>query len=228
VAKRLPPRVRLALSICVGAIVGVLAVVIVTGGGANGGGAAQGLSLTDGFAGARLPPNIPPPDFTLHDQNGHTVRLSAYAGKVVILTFLYSTCQDTCPLIAQQIRGALDQVAGGGAQVPALAVSVDPTDDTPLNAQRFLFKQSVVGRMSFLLGTRAQLQPIWRSFGIAPQSAGTSTRSDHSVDTILLDKVGRPTVGFQADLLTPEALAHDVRKLEAQPPTAHPPARVQL
>lgn len=225
-AKRLPPRVRLALSICVGAIVGVLAVVIVTGG-AAGGGAAQGLSLTDGFAGARLPPNIPPPDFTLRDQDGHVVRLASYAGKVVILTFLYSTCQDTCPLIAQQIRGALDQL-GGTTAVPALAVSVDPTDDTPLNAQRFLFKQSVVGRMSFLLGTRAQLEPIWRSFGIAPQTARSSTRSDHSVDTILLDKAGRPTVGFQADLLTPEALAHDVRRLEAQPAPAHPPARAQL
>jgi protein SCO1/2 len=222
-AARLPPRVRLALSVCVGALVGVLAVVIVTGGRANDG---KALQLTDGFAGAQLPPGIRPADFTLSDQDGRTVRLSDYAGRVVILTFLYSTCQDTCPLIAQQIRGALDQLGGSG--VPAVAVSVDPTDDTRLNAQRFLFKQSVVGRMRFLLGTRAQLEPIWRSFGIQPQSTTATTRSDHSVDTILLDKAGRPTVGFQADLLTPEALAHDVRKLEAQPLPAHPPARVRL
>jgi protein SCO1/2 len=222
-AARLPPRVRLALSICVGAVVGVLAVVIATGGPASRG---QGLTLTDGFAGAQLPPDIKPADFSLKDQDGKAVRLSDYAGRVVILTFLYSTCQDTCPLIAQQVRGALDQLGGSG--VPAVAVSVDPTDDTPLNAQRFLFKQSVVGRMSFLLGTRGQLRPIWRAFGIRPQSAGASTRSDHSVDTVLLDKAGRPTVGYQADELTPEALAHDVRKLEAQPPPAHPPARVEL
>jgi protein SCO1/2 len=129
-------------------------------------------------------------------------------------------------LIAQQIRGALDQLGRG--VVPALAVSVDPTADTPLNAQRFLFKQSVVGRMRFLLGTRAQLEPIWRSFAIQPQSTTATTRSDHSVDTILLDKAGRPTVGYQADELTPEALAHDVRRLEREPLPAHPPARVQL
>jgi protein SCO1/2 len=221
-AIRLPPRVRLALCICAGGLVGVLAVLVLTGPSSS---RPADLNLVQGFAGAQLPPGIPPADFALHDQDGRLVRLSDYAGRVVILTFLYSTCQDTCPLIAQQIRGALDQV---GTAVPALAVSVDPTDDTPLNAQRFLFKQSVVGRMSFLLGTKAQLEPIWRSFGIAPQTAGSSTRSDHSVDTILLDKAGRPTVGFQADLLTPEALAHDVRKLEAQPAPAHPPARVQL
>jgi len=221
-AARLPPRVRLALSICVGAVVGVLGVVIVTGGR----GSTDALQLTGGFAGAQLPPTIPPADFTLRDQDGRTVHLRDYAGRVVILTFLYSTCQDTCPLIAQQIRGALDQLGGSG--VPAVAVSVDPTDDTPLNAQRFLFKQSVAGRMSFLLGTRGQLQPIWRAFGIQPQTAGASTRSDHSVDTVLLDKAGRPTVGYQADELTPEALAHDVRRLEAEPAPAHPPARLRL
>jgi protein SCO1/2 len=221
-AARLPPRVRLALSVCVGALIGVLAVVIVTGGPSR----TQTLQLTDGFAGAQLPPAIKPADFTLSDQDGKTVRLSDYAGRVVILTFLYSTCQDTCPLIAQQIRGALDQLGRG--VVPALAVSVDPTADTQLNAQRFLFKQSVVGRMRFLLGTRAQLEPIWRSFAIQPQSTTATTRSDHSVDTILLDKAGRPTVGYQADELTPEALAHDVRRLEREPLPAHPPARVQL
>ena len=26
------------------------------------------------------------------------------------MTFIYSTCEDTCPLIAQQIRGALDDL----------------------------------------------------------------------------------------------------------------------
>jgi protein SCO1/2 len=219
---RLPPRVRLALSICVGAVVGVLAVVILTGGPSSG----HALQLTDGFAGAQLPQAIRPADFTLEDQDGKTVRLGDYAGRVVILTFLYSTCQDTCPLIAQQIRGALDQLGGGA--VPALAVSVDPTADTRVNAQRFLFKQSVVGRMRFLLGTRARLQPIWRAYGIAPQRAGASTRSDHSVDTILLDRAGRPTVGYQADALTPEALAHDVRRLEAEPAPTRVPPRVEL
>ena len=30
------------------------------------------------------------PDFTLHDQNGRVVRLSAERGKVVMITFLYT------------------------------------------------------------------------------------------------------------------------------------------
>ena len=153
------------------------------------------------------------------------MRLSDYAGRVVILTFLYSTCQDTCPLIAQTIRGALDQL---GRPVPAVAVSVDPTDDTPLNARRFLVKQSVVGRLEFLLGTRRALGADLAAFGIAPQTAGQGTRSDHSVDTVLIDAAGRPRIGYQSDLLTPEALVHDIRRLEAEPVPALRPARVEL
>ncbi len=218
---RLPPRVRLALSIGVGALVGVLAVLVLTGGPRR----PVRLDLVAGFAGARLPASLPPDDFALRDQDGHLVRLRDYAGRVVILTFLYSTCRDTCPIIAQQIRGALDQL---GRPVPALAVSVDPVGDTPLNAQRFLVNQSVAGRLDFLLGTRGQLAPIWRTYGIQPQSPGQGSRSDHSVDTVLLDKVGRPRVGFQSDELAPEPLAHDIRRLEAEPLPAHPPARVAL
>ncbi len=220
-AARFPARVRLALSICLGCLVGVLAAVLLTGAR----GAGTRVNLVGGFAGAQLPPEIPPADFALRDQDGRLVRLRDYAGHVVIVSFLYSTCRDTCPLIAQQIRGALDQL---GRPVPALAVSVDPAEDTPLNARRFLLKQSVTGRLRFLLGSRAALAPIWHGFGIQPQSAGQASRSDHSVDTLLLDATGRPRIGFQSADLTPEALAHDIRRLAAEPPPAHPPPRVEL
>jgi protein SCO1/2 len=221
VTTRLAPRVRLALSVCVGALVGVLAVLVLTGGP----GRPAPLGLVEGFAGAQLPPSLPADDFALRDQDGRLVRLRDYAGKVVILTFLYSTCQDTCPLIAQQIRGALDQL---GRPVPALAVSVDPVGDSPLNAQRFLVRQSVAGRLDFLLGTRGQLAPIWRAYGIQPLTAGQPSGSEHSVDVVLLDKAGRPRIGYQSAELSPEPLVHDIVRLEAEPVAAHPPPRVVL
>jgi protein SCO1/2 len=220
-APHLPPRVRLALGVGLGCLVGVLAVVVLAGGP----GPTTDLQLVEGFAGAQRPPQIPPDDFALRDQDGHRVRLSDYAGRVVILAFLYSTCQDTCPLIAQQIRGALDQL---GRPVPALAISVDPSADTPLNARRFLVKQSVAGRLRFLLGSRAELAPVWRGYFVKPQTPGSSSRSDHTVDVVLVDKAGRQRIGFPSDQLTPEALAHDIRRLVAEPPPTHPPARVQL
>src|SRR4051812_27121188 len=75
------------------------------------------------FQGAELPPDVKAPDFSLRDENGKRVSMRQYRGKVVVVTFLYSHCHDTCPVQAQQIKGALDDL---GHDVPALAISVDP------------------------------------------------------------------------------------------------------
>jgi len=163
----------------------------------------------NGFAGG-LRPAIPPKDFTLRDQDGRTVSLRALRGQVVVLTFMYSTCQDTCPVTAQTIRGALNQV---GHDVPVLAISVDPAHDTPDTAERFLVKQSMsAGRMRFLLGTRSQLAPVWKAYGVRPQGKGF----EHTAYVAVLDKTGRQRVGFPVDHLTDSYLAHDIRKLESE------------
>jgi protein SCO1/2 len=162
----------------------------------------------NGFAGALSPPGIAIRDFSLRDQEGRPASLREYRGRVVVLAFLYSTCQDTCPVTAQTIRGALDQV---GHDVPVLAVSVDPANDTRDAAERFLVKQGLsAGRMRFLLGTRAQLQPIWDAYGIRPQGKGF----DHTAYVAVLDREGRQRVAFPADQMTDRDLAHDIRKLE--------------
>jgi protein SCO1/2 len=164
----------------------------------------------DGFAGALSPADIPVRDFELRDQNGRPASIHEYRGKVVVLTFMYSTCQDTCPVTATTIRGALDQL---GHDVPVLAVSVDPAHDTPDTAERFLVKQSMsAGRMRFLLGNRAQLQPVWKAYGIQPQGQGF----EHTAYVAVLDKTGRQRVGFPIDHLTDSYLAHDIRKLEGE------------
>ena len=88
------------------------------------------------------------------------------------MTFVYSTCEDTCPAQVQSIRGALDKL---GRDVPVLAVSVDPRNDTRDRARRFLLEQHVTGRVRFVLGTERELAPVWRGYGIAPQRGGSTT-----------------------------------------------------
>src|SRR5262245_6452320 len=119
--------------------------------------AALGIVLSsnptvDRVAGSRsegsLRPTIPPKDVQLFYQQGQRARRSDQRGRVVILTFLYSTCHDTWPITATTIRGALDDL---GHDVPVFAVSVDPAHDTAARARRFLVRQQMVRRMSFLL-----------------------------------------------------------------------------
>jgi len=162
-----------------------------------------------GFAGF-LRPTIPARDFVLRDQDGQRVALSDFGGQVTVLTFLYSTCQDTCPVTATTIRGALDDL---GHDVPALAVSVDPAHDPPASAQRFLVQRRLMGgRMRFLLGDRPTLARVWKDYGIRPQGDGF----EHSAYVLLIDRAGRQRVGFPVSQLTSEGLVHDIRRLERE------------
>jgi len=160
------------------------------------------------FAGA-IRPESPPAHFALQDQDGKLISASSLRGQPVIVAFLYSTCRDSCPTIAQQIRGALDRL---GRDIPVVAISVDPANDTPASAKRFLAAQHLGGRMNFLLGTAQTLQPVWREFGIEPQKTGR----EHTATVVLLDAEGHQRIGFPLSELTPEGIAHDVRVLERE------------
>jgi protein SCO1/2 len=166
---------------------------------------------SSGFDGAALPANVRAHDFTLTDRSDkdRAVSLGQYRGQVVVLAFLYSTCGPTCIVIAQQIRGALDELA---RPVPVLFVSADPAADTPARVRRFLAQVSLTGRARYLTGSPSQLRTVWRAYGAIPASAGRSAFDD-SASVLLIDPRGLERVIFPVEQLTPESLAHDVRKL---------------
>lgn len=199
----MPARLRLALFVtgllAIAAIAGVLLFAV----------GEQTVPASSSFAGATRPPDIPPADFGVRDQDGRMLRLADLRGGPVVVTFLYTTCEDTCPLTAQQIRIALDDL---GHDVPVVAVSVDPANDTPHRARRFAREQSMHGRMRWALGDASRLQRIWRAYGIQPQTAD----ADHTASTVLLDARGVQRVGFATSVLTPEGLAHDIAMLERE------------
>jgi len=166
-----------------------------------------------GFEGAALPGGISAPRFELRDRTGTPVSPAAYRGRVVLVAFLYSTCGAPCTVMAQQIRGALDEL---GAPIPVLAISADPAADTPARVRGFLARVSLAGRASWLSGSRAQLERVWHAFHVLPASAGHAAFA-RSASVYLIDRAGRERVVFQLEQLTPEALAHDIRKLLAEP-----------
>lgn len=169
-----------------------------------------------GFVGALAPPDVSPRDFTLPDENGRPFSLAAQRGKVVVLTWMYATCLDSCPRTASTIRLALDQVGTAAKDVPVVSVSVDPAGDTRTAVRSFLLKQSLLGRMSYLRGTRAQLAPVWKAYHVLPQGPGTRQNDSHTVYLIIIGRDGRQRVSLAVDTMTPEALAHDLRRVLAE------------
>jgi protein SCO1 len=197
-------------------LAGVLVAVLTRSSGSGPSSAGSFASSTDresGFDGAPYPQGIAAPDFTLSNQYGRTVSLGEYRGRVVILTFLYSTCGGTCIVIAEQIRGALDELGAEHARVPAvLIVSADPAADSPAHVRSFLSEVSLSGRVQYLSGSRAQLRSVWRAYGIKPASVGRS-KFDEYAPVLLIDPSGEKRVLFESEELTPEGVSHDVGKL---------------
>jgi protein SCO1/2 len=70
----------------------------------------------------------------------------------------------------------------------------------------------MVGRMDIALGTRKELERVWKGFAIQPQLDDV----EHQARTVLIDANGFQRVGFPLDQLTPERLAGDVRTLLAE------------
>jgi protein SCO1/2 len=173
--------------------------------------ASSSASTGTGFDGAALPAGQPVHDFALADQHGRRVSLASLRGRVVVLTFLYSRCGAACVVIAQQIRGALDDLARA---VPVLIVSADPAGDTPARIARFLREVSLSGRVSYLGGPLRRLRALWSAYRVTPASAGRASFDLHAA-VMLLDRRGGVRVLFEQEQLTPENLAHDIGKLEA-------------
>ena len=155
------PRIAVAL-VLVGALALGAIVLAATRGGDD-----EPVAAPNQFAGATMPADLRAPDFQLRNEEGEPVSMRALRGQPVVVTFLYTHCQDTCPIQAQTVRGALDDL---GHDVPALAIAVDPPNDTPQSARKFLAEQRATGRIRFVLGSRAQLRPSGRATR-SPRSA---------------------------------------------------------
>jgi protein SCO1/2 len=163
------------------------------------------------FDGAVFPPGVRAHDFTLTNQHGQRVSLSSYRGQVVMLAFMFSNCH-TCVLVANQVRGALDELEGH-PHPTTLVVSTDPRADTRASVSRFLSETSLSGQVEYLTGTARELQPVWKAYAVSPVSA-SRTAAEAGITVLLIDREGIERVGFEVEQIAPEDLAHDIRLLE--------------
>jgi protein SCO1/2 len=161
------------------------------------------------FIGATIQNPAVVPDFTLPDQNGHEVRLSAARGKLTLITFLYTECKDVCPLTAGNLNTVLRQFGPNRKYLRVLAVSVDPRGDTPKAVQKFVREHRLLPEFHYLRGSAAQLQPVWQAYNVTSirRKAGDV---DHTLYTLLIDRKGRGRVLYDATAL-PREIVHDLR-----------------
>jgi protein SCO1/2 len=74
------------------------------------------------------------PEFTLQGADGTRVRLSDFAGKVVVLNFVYTNCPDVCPLHSEAITSIQESINRTPMMdvVQFVTITTDPARDTPV------------------------------------------------------------------------------------------------
>jgi len=179
-------------------------------------GGAQQARAGDGFYGTLALPAKQAPPIHLRNYLGRPVTLSQYRGKAVLVTFLYANCPDVCPLIASNLRVALNMLGKRDSEVQVIAVSVDPRGDTAANVARFVSDHEMTGRMQYLIGSASELAPTWAKWNIGSErDVGQPQLISHSALVYGISASGKLTTIYPATF-EPSEIAHDVPKLAAQ------------
>lgn len=112
-------------------------------------------------------------DFVLTDQFGSTKSLRQdFAGKVVVLTFLYTDCPDVCPIVANHLRDIATLLEDDSSQVAIVIVSVDPEGDTVESVSAYSERWEMTERWSYLVGGESELEEVWQAYYIDPYVHG--------------------------------------------------------
>ncbi len=151
----------------------------------------------------------------LADARGGTLDTAALKGHPYVVTFLYTRCPDTCPLIGIELKSALSELGARARGLRVVAVSVDPAHDTPKAVRRWLHVHGEPSAFHYVTGTKAELRPVWKAWNVAPQIPG-DPRSAHTAIIWLVDARGRLVAGLDAGTALPtDDLVHDLGTLVA-------------
>jgi protein SCO1/2 len=108
----------------------------------------------------------PMPDFALLDQQGRTVRLSDFRGRVVAVDFIYTRCPlpEVCPRLSANFA-RLQRRFGG--RVELLSITIDPQHDTPpvLSGYAKIWGADPEG-WRFLTGDIREIERVAGRFGL--------------------------------------------------------------
>src|SRR5690606_8542472 len=77
-------------------------------------------------------------DFSLQRVDGSTFSLEDARGKVVVLSFGYTSCPDVCPTTLAAVSAMLRALGPAADEVAPLFVSVDPQRDSPRRLRDYL------------------------------------------------------------------------------------------
>jgi protein SCO1/2 len=166
------------------------------------------------YHGSLLETPVKAPEIELGDQHGNLFRLSDQRSQVILLSFGYTHCPDVCPTTLAQFKLIKSGLENDSDSVRFVFVTADPERDTPERLKLFLgsFDPDFTG----LSGSRPDLEPVWKNYGVyqerqAPDSTGNYV-VDHTARIYAIDKRGNFRLTYPYDMDVSDII-DDVRQL---------------
>ncbi len=158
--------------------------------------------------------NLPIEDFALRDQSGKNFSFQGLRGKLVVLTFVYTTCPDLCPLITSSLlRVQRGLRADERNSVFLLSITTDPEIDSPQVLKSYADRYRIdFSNWSFLTGHQKELAPVWQAFGVKVHRKARGL-VDHTTLTALVDEKGVMRFAYHGTFPDPKVVLEDLRAL---------------
>jgi protein SCO1/2 len=161
-----------------------------------------------------LPKIGPAPEFALISQDAAPVKLSDFRGKVVAVTFIYTLCSSTCPVLTPLMVRVQDELGSEfGKKIAFASITVDPERDTPETLK--LYAQSYgadFAGWSFLTGPAAAIKEVTRRYGVFASQAANGD-IDHTFLTSIIDRNGFLRVQYLGARFDPDEFRRDLLSL---------------
>jgi protein SCO1/2 len=162
----------------------------------------------------RLPKIAPAPAFALTSQDGKPVALADFRDKVVAVTFIYTSCKDTCPVLTALMAYVQDKLGPDfGKRIAFISITVDPERDTPEVLKRYAetFGANFNG-WAFLTGDPAAIQDVVLRYG-AFAAKDADGQVDHTFLTSIVDRSGTLRVQYLGVRFDPDEFRRDLLSL---------------
>jgi protein SCO1/2 len=157
------------------------------------------------------------PDFKLTDQDGKPFRFTSTRGKLVLVTFIFTTCPDACPLLTAKFAAIQRTLEENKIKdYFLLSITTDPERDTTAALKEYAghFKADF-RRWSFLTGSRQELDKVWKLFGVNV-TKNESGQVQHTSLTTLVDHQGNRRVDYYGDKWREKEVLRDIEWLATE------------
>jgi protein SCO1/2 len=161
----------------------------------------------------------PAPAVSLIDAAGRPFELASLRGEAVVVSFIYTTCNGSCPATTHtlyRVQEVLKDAGLWGGRVHFVSITLDPARDTPEVLGRYAkIYDADPAAWHFLSGPPdrvAQTLAAWDMWA-RTNAAGVL---DHPSRIFLVDPRGRRREIYNLEFLTPESVLQDVRTILAE------------